>query len=217
MPRYSERRARPTYRSCGKMVVSDGRKALKLASHLRGLLNVEYKFHIKIESATAMNSTPSSYNLCLIPQDVSEQGRNGNQIKLKRITVDYYATIGVTAVHTVVRFILIQDRQCNGAGITSSELLDDTSVNDNLVSGFKNDNKYRFNILSDRTHRLSATGMNSFKGRIKKKVNMMIRYDASTGDISSQTSNNISLLIISNEPTYPPIVTFKAKLLYVDN
>ncbi len=212
-----QRYKRPGYASCGKMVLSDAKKALKIASSVKALLNVERKrFDVQI-STQAIATTPVIDHMNFILQNVSGTGRNGDQVKTLGSYLTYLVKMSASAASTQFRFMLVLDKQANGANPAASDILKDVTVTDNIVSRYNLDNKYRFRILYDRVHQLSISGNQSIY--VKKWIphTIKIRFDGEAGDITDLTSSNIITLVVSSESTNTPVLTLFHRLRYVDN
>ncbi len=145
----------------------------------------------------------------VIPQDVTESSRVGRKCTIKAIGWRYNIFVGsfgnVTNGTDTIRVILYLDKQCNGATIATTDLLqaDDFQSFNNLS------NSGRFRILMDRTHTLNATAgagdgtTNDTASHSKdytffKKCSIPIEYDdsATTGAIGTIRTNNLGVLLV---------------------
>lgn len=213
---YKKKYTRPGYKSCGKMVFGDAKKALAIASSLKRLVNVEIKNFDVQQTAIGVANVPVIVQLSNIPQGDTTITRDGAQCKVLSLELSLRIVLNTSAVATVVRFLLVCDKQTNQAIYLNTDLMEDISANDALVSPYNLDNKYRFQVLWDRTFVLSsATGNRTFK-RIFR-MNKLLRFDGSTPSIADLTSNSYSLVQFSNEATNTPAVTMFSRLRYVDN
>ncbi len=208
---------RPGYISCGKMVLSDAQKALNLALGLKRLVNVEVKNFDVQQTAVSISTTPVIVQLSNIPQGDTTITRDGAQCKILSIDFNMHVVRNASAAVTIVRLILVCDKQTNQAIYTSGDLLEDITSNDNIESPLNLDNKFRFTVLWDRRFNLSAPY--SGVGMVRKRVSMnkILRFDGSTPSIADLTSNSLSLLQVSNESTNTPNITMFSRLRFVDN
>lgn len=192
-------------------------KALVIATAVKKLVNVEYKFHDVQVTSTAITDTPTIIELTNIPQGDTDITRDGAQVKLVRINIKYSILINVTAASTQVRCMLVHDRQTNQAIYTATDLLADATNIDNITSMLNLDNKYRFQVLYNKVHTLSNVGRNNSYSEVSKQLNLKIRYDGSTPDITDLTSSSLSWLVVGNQATSDPIHTFFSRVRYIDN
>ncbi len=207
---------RPGYYSCGRMVLGDAGKALKLARHLKTLVNVEQKFNDTLVAST-IGTTMTIDQLTNLSVGDTSSTRDGDQVKFMSIDLNYHIVINASATASEVRVILIEDKQTNGVIFTSAMLLEDDSANDALVSPLNLDNKFRFNILYDRNHQVSISGAQ--RVHIKKffTVQKKVRYSLAAGNLTDIRSSSYALCLISNEGTNLPSVRRSIRLRFVDN
>ncbi len=150
-----------------------------------------------------------------IPQGVTESTRVGRKCTITNIllrlnfgfSTSNQATLNeANTSHETIRFILYWDRQCNGGGISSTDILD----LDNYLSFQNISNSRRFVILSNKifqwnssaiaegngTTRSSERVTNEYIVRISKKVFIPIEFsETTTGALATIKSNNIGILI----------------------
>ncbi len=208
---------RPGYKRCGKMVWSDAAKALALAKHLKTIVNVEFKNHDVQATAAALSATPGVTQLTNIAQGDTTNSRDGSSLKIVSISFKYILRVNGAATNTQVRLILIHDKQTNQAIFAPADFLQDTSINDNLVSQRNLDNGHRFTVIMDRVFNLTATGKGSISGSFYKKLNLKLRYDNAAAAITSLTQSSLALMLITNEASNVPSITHSIRLRYVDN
>lgn len=145
-------------------------------------------------------------NLVVIPQDDTTTGRNGRKVLIKSIEIrgNIVLTPAAAAVlgSDVVRIMVVQDRQANGAVFTTANVLAtaDWRSYPNLF------NEERFRVLYDKSTTMNVSAgvvaatvetAEAFELEIKCKI--PIEYDSSvaTGAIASQRSNSIAVLMIA--------------------
>ncbi len=207
---------RPGYKACGRMVFGDAKKALAVAQGLKRLLNVEIKNHDVEQTSATITQTPVIIQLSNIPSGDTTITRDGAQCKMVGINLNYFLTVDPTLPRTVVRIMLVIDRQTNQAVYSNADLLDSTVSQLNIVSPRNLNNLHRFIVLYDKTHMLSLdTPTVAVRKYIKKDV--LLRFDASTPSIADLTQNSLSLVQFTNEGTNQPIITSFLRLRFVDN
>lgn len=193
-------------------------KALSVAYGVKKLLNVEFKFHdvqLTNETIPIIPLITQISNIALGDTDVT---RDGSQIKAVRLNIKWTVQVNATAAtQNRMRIMVVQDKQTNGAIYTDTDLLQDVSAQDGIVSMNNLDNKFRFRVLFDRRIAVSSDGTATKFVSFNKKLQMKIRFDADAAAITSLTSNSISVLMLSNHATLTPSVTMFSRLRYVDN
>ncbi len=208
---------RPGYKSCGKMVLGDAAKALRLAKHVKSLLNVEVKNHDVQQSVQNVTTTPVIIQLTNIEQGDSTNQRDGAQMKLTGLEFTMQVLLNGSATRSSFRIMIICDKQTNQAIYTAADVLEDVTSTDMIFSPRNLDNLQRFQILADWTVHVGTA-----EGRIKHfkkfiKLNKIIRYDASTAAIADLTMSSLSLLQVSSEATNGPQITTFSRLRFIDN
>ncbi len=209
-----KRRPRPTrmqiYGGAGRQLWKDVRK-------LKSLINVEFKQHTVKLTAEAIGITTDFNNLCLINQGDTDETRDGSSIRLKSIDLKGFVKLHASATSTMIRIIIVLDKQTNQAQFTYPDLYEDATTGDAIISARNIDNAHRFVVLMDTRISLSASGNSVVPFSFYKKINTIIRYDNTGNVVADLTSNAYSLLLVSDEATNTPAVTLSARLRYIDN
>ncbi len=208
---------KPTYVKCAKMVMSDASKALAMAKYLKGLVNVERKNHDSVGTNVARSSTIAIVNLTSIAQGDTTVTRDGSSCKIVSIDFRYFITQNASAANTLVRVMLVLDKQTNQALYATTDLLADVSTSDSIVSLRNLDNQVRFSVLYDKVHAFSITGRGSSSHKFYKTCQYKIRFDNAAAAITSNPGLSLSLLVVSNEATNTPLMTHFLRLRFVDN
>jgi len=189
----------------------------------------ELKFFDTILGTTTVANTGNvATNLCVVPQDATESGRIGRKITIKSISIrgqfDLPSTGTVANTSDAARFMLVQDRQANGAAFAVLDVLSTAGMNSHRDL----ENESRFRILKDFQMDLNAGGggMNpaatpvsttvTRQWKFYVKCNIPIEYDstATTGAIGTQRSNSIAPLFISDIGVCT--TTYVARIRYTD-
>ncbi len=173
----------------------------------------ELKFHDldTNDAAIAANGTIVIDSCNEVAQGVTESTRVGRKFVIRSINWRFSCTKSVTTssvVNDTVRVILYLDKQCNGAtaGITDILESDDFQSFNNLA------NKSRFRTLMDRTYSMNSYGLAgdgtttdgaswTQHDSFFKNVTIPIEYDATAAAITGIRSNNIGLLLLSQNGT----------------
>lgn len=152
-------------------------------------------------SFDATGEVPATGQLNLVPQDVTQTGRIGRQITIKKIhmkgnILDVPAAAATNA--TNVCLYLILDRQCNKAAAAITDVLTSTGI----TTAFRNlSNSDRFRVLhkfywtmKPRAGVTTAYNNDVRHYNYKMKCNIPIDFTGSSGAIGTITSNNVFLL-----------------------
>lgn len=189
----------------------------------------ELKFHdVTIAETDISENGCVCTALLTILQNTKATGRIGKTITLKEIHMHgtakrarSFSATGATQQPKVLRLLLVQDKQANGAAAVTADVLE-VLVDNKDYQAFRNlDNSKRFNILYDKRIHLNVpfAGNSSEYATngvfqpcvLHKKINIPIEYDAgtTTGAIGTIRSNNLILLLISSDDLF---VDFHAKI-----
>lgn len=190
----------------------------------------ELKFHdLDIDDATvAANGTIAEDSCVGIAQGTGESQRIGRKVTIRSLFWRYHLQLPTinagtsTAVSDVVRVVVYQDSQTNGAAAAVTDILE----TDNYQSFNNLANSGRFKILYDKQHVLNYTALgsdgttmdaasNMRTGSFYKKCNIPIEYSSTTGAITELRTNNIGVLLLSRNG----VCEFESKmrLRYSDN
>ncbi len=191
----------------------------------------ELKFHdVDVTDAVIAQGCQvfSAGTINIIPQGVTEKQRVGRKCTVKSINWRYNVNLPGTATNgetsDTIRIMLYQDKQCNGATITNTDLLES-----NNFQSFNNlANSSRFRVLMDKTHEIHSPsgsgrgstdtlsfGEMSFNGTLFKKCNIPLEFDAATGALTELRSNNLNVMVCSASGFVG--FTSKIRLRFTDN
>jgi hypothetical protein len=108
------------------------------------------------------------------------------------------AVTGTTGVDQTQRFILVFDRQSNGAAPAITDVLDSNSP----FSLFNKDNAQRFRIVTDVVKVLNASaesGSTHVTGIIRKRLNVAVMYNSGTaGTIADINTGGLFLITLGS-------------------
>lgn len=169
-------------------------------------------------------------SLNIIAEGNGESARIGRKLTIKKIQIKgSWANVVVTTAATTdqrLRIILYLDQQTNGTAATVVGVLESASIN-----AFRNlANSSRFQVLMDKTltvrnQYVGQTAAGAFTTTVEtrswsfyKNCNIDIEYDnsATTGVLTSQRTNNLGIMILSETASSPPLVGFTCRLRYSD-
>ena len=143
-------------------------------------------------------------NLAIVPQNNTESGRVGRKVVIRKIHFKGEATMAgataATSTSNIVKFMVLQDMQTNGAEWTATTLLE----SDSIYSYNKLANKGRFKVLKTKICKLKAGGAapsgaafvfseDVAQVNFNLDCNIPIEYDdtAATGATSTTRTNSI--------------------------
>lgn len=147
-------------------------------------------------------------NLTIIPQGNGPEERHGGEITVKKIHVrlewGLNATTNVVNTAATLRFLLVQDTQCNGSAIVLADVLEDVG---DTQSFYNLENSHRYKILKDKLVTVHAVGGavladdSWLSGRSVRNdsftlnTNIVIKYDHQTtnGSLATLKTNCISM------------------------
>lgn len=175
------------------------------------VFSIERKFHdVDIDDAVIANTGLIFNSVNLIPQGVTETTRVGRKANISAINWRFDIILpeadGVADPPNidVIRVILFLDKQANGATAAVTDILESADYQsfNNLA------NKSRFRTLMDRTYNMNRSagggngttsdwGAERHSDTFFKRCNIPIEFDSTAGAITEIRSNNIGVLLIS--------------------
>lgn len=189
--------------------------------------NAELKFFDTANSFNidATGEVPSTGQLCLIPQGITESTRVGRKCVIKRINIKWRLSFepGAGATPQGLSYIyLVLDKQANGAAASIGDVFE---LDDLPVSFLNLANSQRFSILKKWVHAWNPTaGVSTAWTRMNravnwsKKCNIPLEFSSTTGAITEIRSNNIFLMAGCNTGMDDLVqVTGTVRLRYSDN
>ncbi len=217
MPYRKSYNKKRSYTSRAGSALSIAHKALTTALMVKRLLNVEFNHHDVQTNLQAIGTTATITQLSNISQGDTSTTRDGDSIKITAISGKYDFLTNPSATVSIIRIMLVLDKQTNGAIYSIGDLLEDTTAQDILVTPLNLDNKHRFKILWSRKIHLSKTGEGGRTVKFYKKVSIKLRYGTNLGTIADLNSDSLSLVMVSTQATNTPTVTSYTRLRYIDN
>lgn len=196
--------------------------AVKTATALAALINTEWKSRDITTSAQAVSNAGTVNVLSHMSQGSDDGERNGNSILPKKLSVRVNVFKDSGATNTILRAILLRDKEYNGADPAVTDILDTASYN----SFMKLVDSTRFFILGDKTvlmddsHRLQASirfSIKMNKPKPGKKRWEHVRYLGTGSTAADRGNGQLILLLISDQATNTPTVDFVSRLRYIDN
>ncbi len=170
------------------------------------------KFHdVTLDDAVVASGGEVTPTINIIAQGITESTRIGRKCTITSIwwryqlTLPVFDAVAVPGNPDVVRMILYQDKQCNGATIAVTDLLETANF-----QSFRNlSNQGRFIVFMDKVYNMNYMTLASDNASVVsgnqvrrdytffKKCNIPIEFNNTTGAIGEIRSNNIGVLMIS--------------------
>lgn len=187
----------------------------------------------QLNIAVVNTGTLAVPSINLVPIGSNQNEMIGRKIVIKRINIrmkvdlDGKDTVASSEIgEGVMRILLVQDKQCNGTGLSNTTDLLTTA---NIYSYMNLENSKRFKILKEWTEPMSSPigsesgtffyGSNVHWINWSKKCNITIDYSAQAGGsrvIGEVKSNNIFLFAISDSSNTMK-VSVLARIRYTDD
>lgn len=186
-------------------------KALRNTKYIRGLVNSEMFHKDFTTSAYGISSAGVIFQLTEISQGNTMGTRTGNSILLRNLSQRLRLTKNTSAVTTVVRVILFQDKQqVADTQPTIGDVLQSTSVDAPLNAN----NFGRFNILTSKVIVLDSNRPMYHKESFRSMFSHVRFNGTASTDISK---NGLYVMFISDQPTNQPTLDYYSRLSYRDN
>lgn len=185
----------------------------------------ELKFLDTVLAPTvALNTGNVNPNIVVIPQGDGESERVGRKVVIKSIyfrgLTELTTAASVTDADDVVRIIVVQDKQANGAAFAVTDYLQTADFQSHR--NMSNISRFRtladFQMTMNATAALASDTCESNKLWTKyMKCNIPMEYDntATSGAISTQRSNSVAVLMISQQQRCD--VSYTVRIRYSDS
>lgn len=195
-------------RSRSTTVAGPASKRFKKAVYINRYETGELKFHDDVTQATVpvtgilLDSIPTG-----IANGTGESQRIGRQVTGTRLNINGVFTLPSSAAGStdVIRMMVVQDKQANGADFTSAELL---QVSNNFLSYRNLENSKRFRVFVDKRFVLDSrmqlaaatTGpITKYFSESIKLNDMVFEYSGTDGLITELKSNNLGVFFITEK------------------
>lgn len=205
-----------SYMSKARSAVNAGFSVASLASKawagvkmLKGLINVEKKFFDTSNSASISNSG-IIYPLSQIAVGDTYNTREGNSIKAVSDLIRLSANLNTSAEATYLRLLIFLDTENQGSNPGVTDVLESA----NYLSPLNHVNGARFTVLKDRMLVLDKT-INARMFHEFMKCAFHVRWSGSNGTDTKE--NHMYLLLITDQATNTPVVSWNNRLRFIDN
>jgi len=178
---------------------------------IKDMVNVEYKEHSSFSTGSVINYSGIQFILNTIAQGSANGQRDGDSLKLQRLTLRGAVQLNAAGQETLVRMIIINDK--NNIISSPSTLLTYNGSNLACFGNKQDENKYETKILYDRMIKVSnQSPITPFK--INLPLNFHTNYTAGSSVINNGA---LKLIFLSNVNVSAPSTSFLYQLSYTDN
>lgn len=192
-------------------------QALRVANQVKGLLNVEFKYHDTTQTGVAVSDDGIQPQICDPAQGDAQQQRDGDSIRVKRLVIRGYLKFDAQiADGSMVRLCVV--RSTRGALAPLTNMIDPNYYGTALSPIFhKNyENRKHYKIMKDLVFKVTPDTI-AVPFKINMKLDHKVEFDAGS---TSPTANAFYLLCISDADaggTDFPLLTYVSRMYYVDN
>jgi hypothetical protein len=186
--------------------------ALRLATQIKGLVNVEKHRHLVSTSSTNINTTGTVLYLAGISQGDDKADRSGNSILVKGISIKMRIQQSTTPQDTVIRIIWFIDLQQVADG---SPAITDVLETNSTTAPLNRNNVGRFKILKQQYYNLQKANTSQVLVNKFIPLNHHIRYNG--GSATDIQKGGIYMFILSDETTNLPTFVSDQIVQFYDN
>lgn len=188
---------------------TEARRALVLAKKVARMVNVEYKFYDYTTSQTP-SSSGTIVNLFDPAQGDSATQRDGDSVKLMRVSGRINLDMHGSATTTSVRLILFRGKQENAVSYGVTDILQSAS----FVAPKAHHERFRSKILYDKTYSLVVGHNRTLNLNWNFKLFGHVQFVVNNTTIEN---GGLYMLLISDEATNVPTVTPYLRTSFTDN
>lgn len=228
------KRGKPLNLTLARQLVGQSKPSVKSLDKRIKKINkkAELKHVDTFDNLTAIPTTG-----LIIPLNLSTQGntditRLGDDIQATSIQWRLQIIADADLLEdSMVRMLIVWDRQPNGAAFTIAQLLDNTVITGNLQAPYNHSFQERFKILHDQTIRNNpsvlldfdvATGSSTTNQptrkfvRGKRQLSRTVKYNGNAGTIADIITNSLSAVFISSAAAQPPTLLSGFRFYFKD-
>lgn len=223
---YRKRKGRMRYVNKGLSVANTAMRAYKIARKAIDFINVEFKYHDATWNGQNVDWNGTFQVLNAIGQGDTATSRDGNQLKLQRLSVKgFLQGNGSYGINQVARVIIFWDKQ-NKISAVSDFLDSGYLASINAVNAHKDQpNKYQTYVLHDKCYTLQG---GTYATHASRCIDVDITLSTAEGrkfhssyDGSSTTpvTGALKMLVISNisNASSPPQINMVSRVYFNDN
>lgn len=194
---------------------------VKDVAYLKGLINVEFKYH-DVQFAQDAHTTGAIVPLNLVPQDDTGVGRDGNQFRMKSVQIRGLSknkTASTTPIFTKIDLIL-DTEPCAGTTPLFTDIYDTTGAVPYYRALRNLDNRHRFVFLKSWSFVHDPTGQEAKIIDFYKKLDVKVLFANSTATLANLKKHHLFLAISGNNASgsgNEGVVECQTRIRYLDN
>lgn len=217
MPKRIKGRRRQHRRGGAKLNVRQKKQVKRLITSRQ-----EKKFFISNTSSWPVSTTPSVFQLSVIPQGDTDTSRDGDRLMITKVYVRGYWTFS-NDLYNTIRLIFFQWKP-NTTPAATDILLAGPSASVDTVSQYNHDNRQLYKIMWDKFYHiegngttssqpLTSTGIRPFHA-ILHMPNKQLQYVAGS---TTGTNQFYYLAVTDSSVTSDPTLTMSVKFMFTDS
>lgn len=185
-------------------------------ANIAAMVNCEEKWADVASTATDLSATPFIQNFTGVAQSLGDNGRIGNKVKAKAVYLRYITTKAAAATASTIRYILVCDKEFDGAAAPLSQVLQASSSPGYLTAPMNDDYSKRFVILKEWSEILTSQYPVA-KRKIYIPTDFHVLYDGVLSDPADCKENQVLLYAVCNETVNKPSMNFYGRFKFYDN
>lgn len=151
-------------------------------------------------------------------QGTSAVTRIGQRIIIRSILLNILLYGQPVQPYSMLRFMIIQDKQPNGAIFTLGSLLENPAAGSSTLSPLNYDNTKRYKILWDKRFVLCNSANQEKFIKYYKKVYIPVEYNVfNAGTVADINKNSLYLLVINSDNINVPSFSWYHRIRYTDS
>lgn len=201
-----------------KSAWSLGKMAVKGVQFLKNIINSEKKSFSTSQSVQNVNYNGTIFPLSQISQGDAIDERVGNSILSKALLIKYaWRGNFASEQYNHVRFMVFMDTMNTGTIPTVADVLNSIGSSNAPNSHLTRINamQFRFKILHDEAYILCQYGESAKTKSVYIKLDQHLKYTGTSG--TDEGKNQIYVLVIGDNNTNLPNISYISKLKYYDN
>jgi len=183
---------------------------------LKGLINVEFKYHDLAFCHEPVTAIGELTYLNLVPQGDSVLLRDGAQFRNKSMEIRFSSVMNGTITETHVRMVLGIHKNVNGTTLTPADVFEAVVPN----SPRNYDNQKNVIILKEWNMGQNLESTHLIVKKYFTDIDLITRYQTANTDgaVTGQEQGGLFLCSLSDQASLVrPIINVRTRLRYVDN
>jgi len=194
-----------------------GARAIRGLNEIRKLINIETKFG-EVGASTTQNATATITQITQLAEGVTNTTRVGQSIRLQTLEFDNFATVHASStLSTAIRTIVFRDLENTGTAPVATDLLESASNPQAMSSAYVWNNLRRFAIIYDEVLLLNINNNNGGFQRLRVPHHGHVKYRGTDSSAASAGEGSVWMLMVSNQATNSPTVTWTFRITFTDD